>query len=139
MIEYDKVCQKNITITEICTMCDVGIRIKEARMRKNMTQKELAKRINRSETAVSSYESNVQFPPLDVLISIAKVLEISLDYLVGFNSNQTYSDARLTPKQKEVIELLFREFNEPTNTGTEWSAQQAAILKRLNDLFSERK
>lgn len=120
-------------------MCDVGIRIKEARMRKNMTQKELAKRINRSETAVSSYESNVQFPPLDVLISIAKVLEISLDYLVGFNSNQTYSDARLTPKQKEVIELLFREFNEPTNAGAEWSAQQAAILKRLSDLFSERK
>ena len=120
-------------------MCDVGIRIKEARMRKNMTQKDLAKRISRSETAVSSYESNVQFPPLDVLISIAEVLEVSLDYLVGFNSNQTYSDAKLTPKQKEVIDLLFKEFYEPTNGGAEWSPQQAAILKRLSTLFSERK
>lgn len=120
-------------------MCDVGIRIKKARMRKNLTQRDLAKRINRSETAVSNYESNVQLPPLYVLISIAEVLDVSLDYLVGFEANQTYSDARLTPKQKEVIDLLFKEFNEPTNTGTEWSAQQAAILKRLNALFSEQK
>lgn len=49
-------------------MYDLGSRLKEMRNKRGMTQKMLAAKINKSVTAVSGYESNIQTPPTDVLI-----------------------------------------------------------------------
>lgn len=91
-------------------MYDLGLRLKEIRSRRGLTQKALARRINKSVSAVSSYESNAQMPPLDVLISIASVLNVSLDELVGFSAEKTISLKSLNAQQQEVIELLIAEF-----------------------------
>lgn len=64
-------------------MYDFGLRLRELRKSRGLTQKMLAERINKSVSAVSSYESNAQLPPLDVSKSIALALGISIDYLVG--------------------------------------------------------
>lgn len=63
-------------------MYDLGYKIKLLRVRRGISQRDLARRINKSTSAVSSYETNAQMPPLDVLISICEVLHTSLDYLV---------------------------------------------------------
>lgn len=60
-------------------MYDLGYRIKEIRTQRGMAQNELAKRINKSKSAVCGYESDAQVPPLEVLVSIASVLNVSLD------------------------------------------------------------
>lgn len=120
-------------------MRDIGTRIKIARMRKGISQKKLAEKISRSETAISSYELNTQTPPLDILISIAEVLDVSLDYLAGFDPEQTYSAAGLTPEQKEVVDLIFAEFCKPTNTGGTLSPQQVEIIQKMILLFSGQK
>ena len=39
-------------------MYDLGLRLKQVRMQRGMTQKSLARQINKSVSAVSSYESN---------------------------------------------------------------------------------
>ena len=48
-----------------------------------MSQESLGRRIGRSKPVISNYENNIKYPPLEVLISIANVFNVSLDYLVG--------------------------------------------------------
>ena len=64
-------------------MYDLGSRLKSIRLKRGLTQKELAAKISKSVSAVSSYESNAQLPPLDVLESIALTLNVSIDYLIN--------------------------------------------------------
>ena len=117
-------------------MYDLGSRIKEIRRQRGITQSELAKRINKSKSAVSGYESNAQIPPSEVLVSIATVLNVSLDYLVGFEMEEPISLKNYTSQQKNAIGLLLEEFSNPTNSSPKLSAQQIAIIQELIYLFS---
>lgn len=120
-------------------MYDLGYRIKELRTQRGITQSELAKRINKSKSAVSGYESNAQIPPSEVLVSIATVLNVSLDYLVGFEMEEPISLKNYTSQQKNASGLLLEEFSNPTNSSPKLSAQQIAIIQELIYLFSGRK
>lgn len=117
-------------------MYDLGYRIKEIRTQRGITRSELAKRINKSKSAVSGYESNAQIPPSEVLVSIATVLNVSLDYLVGFEMEEPISLKNYTSQQKKAIGLLLEEFSNPTNSSPKLSAQQIAIIQELIYLFS---
>lgn len=117
-------------------MYDLGFRIKEIRIQRGMAQKELAKRINKSKSAVCGYESEAQVPPLDVLVSIASVLNVSLDFLAGFEDNNSVSLRNLTSQQKKIIHLLLDEFSCPTNTSPKLSQQQITVIQELICLFS---
>ena len=117
-------------------MYDLGYRINEIRTQRGITQSELAKRINKSKSAVSGYESNAQIPPSEVLVSIATVLNVSLDYLVGFEMEEPISLKNYTSQQKNAIGLLLEEFSNPTNSSPKLSAQQIAIIQELIYLFS---
>ncbi|MCI8619167.1 MAG: helix-turn-helix transcriptional regulator [Oscillospiraceae bacterium] len=116
-------------------MYDLGLRLKQVRMQRGMTQKSLARQINKSVSAVSSYESNAQMPPLDVLVSIAAVLRVSLDFLVGFDCGGVYASKNLTMPQKELLDLLFAEFVSPSDPGTGLSSAQVNILQKMILLF----
>ena len=50
---------------------------------KGWTQKELAKASKINESSVSRYLKSNQEPRVDVLVSFAKALDVSLEYLVG--------------------------------------------------------
>ena len=117
-------------------MYDLGYRIKEIRTQRGMAQNELAKRINKSKSAVCGYESEAQVPPLEVLVSIASVLNVSLDYLVGFEMEEPISVANLTNQQKKIINLILEEFSRPTNSSPRLSQQQITIIQELICLFS---
>ncbi len=117
-------------------MYDLGYRIKKLRTQRGMAQNELAKRINKSKSAVCGYESDSQVPPLEVLVSIASVLNVSLDYLVGFEREKSISLAGLSTQQKEVIDLLLIEFSKPTNLSHKLSPEQITIIQDLICLFS---
>lgn len=102
-------------------MCDLGLQLKELRSQRCLTQKALAKRIHKSIPSVSRYEQNVQLPQLDVLISIASALNVTLDYLENFEQESVYSTANLNETQKELVALLFTEFTKPTRCSTSLS------------------
>lgn len=116
-------------------MCDLGSRLQLLRKQRGITQKALAGRINKSVSAISSYETNVQSPPLDVLISIASVYNVSLDYLVGFERRELILLDSLTDEQKELIFLLLEEFKSPTIEGRHLSTAQKDILEKALSLF----
>lgn len=116
-------------------MYDLGVRIKEARERRGLSQKELGKRINRSTSTVSNYEANIQVPPTDVLVSIAHTLHVSITYLVEWQSNEIYSPEKLTKSQKELLDLLFCEFAKPTKADGKLSDHQIEIIRSAILLF----
>lgn len=118
-------------------MYDFGSRLQALRRQRSLTQKQLATRINKSVSAVSGYESNVQIPPTDVMVSIASVLNVSLDYLVGREPECIYSAKNLSPDQREFLDLLFTEFTSPSNDSSTLSPQQIEIIQKLILIFSK--
>ena len=60
----------------------VGQRIKAAREKKNMTQEDLAARIDISPAHVSVIERGTKIPRVDTFVSIANVLGVSADELL---------------------------------------------------------
>ncbi|MDR2559467.1 MAG: helix-turn-helix domain-containing protein [Oscillospiraceae bacterium] len=58
-------------------------KIKELRKAKNLTQKQLAEKINASESGIQNYELGVRKPYNDTLIKLADYFNVSIDYLVG--------------------------------------------------------
>ena len=64
-------------------MKSIGLRIKEARLARNMKQEELAERIGaKSPSAVSTWESGRAKPDCVTLLKICNVLEVSADSLL---------------------------------------------------------
>lgn len=117
-------------------MIDLGMRIKEARLKRGLSQKALAEKIGKAPTTISCYENGVQIPPTEVLKSIALALYTPIDCFFGISCEKAYSDANLTPSQKEVVDLLFREFTDPSNDGEELSPRQVEIIKRMVLIFT---
>ena len=52
---------------------ELGATIKELRKKQNMTQKELAQRLNVSEATICKYENNTATPPFETLRSLAVI------------------------------------------------------------------
>lgn len=69
----------------------MGERIKSARLRKGLTQVELAKRIKASShTLICDYERGKRGkrrPDIQMLIKIASILDVSIDYLLLGKTN----------------------------------------------------
>ncbi|MBQ8459704.1 helix-turn-helix transcriptional regulator [bacterium] len=60
----------------------LGFNIKIARMRKEISQEELAELVNTSRTTISMIETARQNPTILKVIDIARVLEIDINELV---------------------------------------------------------
>ena len=60
-----------------------GKRIRQARKEKDLTQKQLADKIFVHQNMISAYERGTIVPPFTTVIAIAKVLEVSLDWIAG--------------------------------------------------------
>lgn len=66
-------------------MKNFGLRLKETLKVNGMSQQELAKKINMSQSVVNNYCTGKREPTLDVLVSICKALNESADYLLGID------------------------------------------------------
>jgi len=64
----------------------LGIRIRELRRERGLTQQDLASILKVRNTTLSQYENNVNIPSDDVKLHIAKYFDVSLDYLYGVDA-----------------------------------------------------
>ena len=83
-------------------MVDLGVRLQQLRMDRNMSQSELGKALNRSKSVISAYENDLRIPPLEVLTEIALIFNVSLDFLVGIDKAEMVSVDGLNDTQKAV-------------------------------------
>lgn len=61
----------------------IGWRIRQYRMEKGMTQKELAAMAGIDRTSLSAYERGKRMPDIFMLCSLADIFDITLDELAG--------------------------------------------------------
>ena len=120
-------------------MFDFGLRIRELRIKYNMSQEELGSRIQRSKSVISSYENNLKIPPLLVLTDIASVFNVSLDYLVGIDKAEMVSIDGLTEQQKDIIQTIVFEFNDNIKRIDGLSSRQQQILNCLMLEFANKR
>ncbi len=85
-------------------MLDIGGKITELRKVKKWSQEDLAKKVDSSRVMIGNYERNTNTPSIDILLKIAKVFDVSLDYIVGEGQLSTYDKDVL--KRIEDIEHL---------------------------------
>lgn len=80
---------------------DFGATLKTLRTTRGWSQKELAKRINRSANTIWRYENNLQEPTLDTLRSFSAIFGVSISFW-----ESDVDDQSLTDSQRELLLLL---------------------------------
>src|SRR5690606_32375748 len=60
-----------------------GKRLSELRKKRGLSQEEVANMIGTKGPAIGRYEREIAKPTIEVATRLAKILEVSLDYLVG--------------------------------------------------------
>ena len=84
-------------------MVDFGNTLKPLRLKENMTQAQLAKKLGVTKSVISAYETGLRLPSYDILICIAKTFNVSTDYLLGVENKQEIDLSGLS--DDEVIAL----------------------------------
>ena len=93
----------------------LGERLKALRTSKKMSQKELAERIGIAKSVISFYESGDRFPSYDVLIKIARIFNVTTDYLLDVERERTVNVSGLSEEDiaavTTVLDALKRKGN----------------------------
>lgn len=92
-----------------------GEKLKALRTAKKMSQKELADRIGIAKSVVSFYESGDRSPSYDVLVKIARIFNVTTDYLLDVERERTVNVSGLSEEDiaavTTVIDALKRKNN----------------------------
>lgn len=85
-------------------MVDFGNTLKQLRLQNDMTQTQLAQKLNLTKSVISAYETGLRMPSYDTLIAISKIFKVTTDYLLGIEYKQEIDLSGLT--QNEISALL---------------------------------
>ena len=116
--------------------------IKKFRKENNLSQLEFANMLQVSRTTIVSYEKGTKEPSLYVLFRAAKVMNCSLDELVGLNSPENKIKIYNSLDDNSTLKLK-EELNEKLNTLNKLikryrrSFEELNMSKRRNDLMYE--
>ena len=83
-----------------------GDRIKALRLEQHMTQAQLAVRLGLASGLVSFYELNERSPSNQVLMKLAGIFRVSVDYLLGLEKRTTIDVTDLSPENIAIITTL---------------------------------
>lgn len=68
----------------------VGERIKFLRTQHHKTQRDICDAVHIEQVTLSQYETNKRTPKLEILIALADLFDVSVDYLLGRIDTPTY-------------------------------------------------
>lgn len=85
-------------------MIDFGNKLKTLRLQHNLTQNQLAQKLDVTKSVISAYETGIRMPSYDILLSIARIFKVSTDYLLGLERKQEIDLSGLT--DSEISALL---------------------------------
>jgi transcriptional regulator with XRE-family HTH domain len=105
----------------------VAQRIGQLLASKGMTQTQLAEKSGITQAAISQIVNEERFPTTPVLMKIAKVLTVSIDYLVGQTNTPDVASAL---GNDETLMKFFRNFQSLDPQMQELLKQQAELMKK---------
>lgn len=94
---------------------DFGLRLKRLRERKDLSQAELARKLNVSKASINRYENNIQSPTLANAKRLAEILDTTLDYLAGIDTTQVIKVDNCSEKQIAWITYTIKEILNPND------------------------
>lgn len=84
---------------------DFGDRLKNMRIERKITQQGFANAVGVSVVTVRNWEHNIKKPNMDTILSIARVLQVSIDTLLGFSIKGTDNFALSSLERKLILDF----------------------------------
>ena len=80
-----------------------------------MTQVRLAIEAEISQQSITFYESGTRVPSLEVANKLAKILNVSIDYLLGEEDNIIQKYYELNQKDRDTVEIVIEGLSDKQN------------------------
>ena len=82
---------------------DFGLRLKELRKKRKLTQKNVASRLELHSNTIRKYEDNTLTPSVENLVDLAVLYNSSVDYILGLSKRTNIYIDDCTPEQQALI------------------------------------
>ena len=115
-------------------MVDFGIKLAKLRENKRLSQSQLAARLGITKSMVSAYENSARMPSYAVLLRIAGMFNVSLDYLLGTENQIIFRTDGLSESQIAIIMDIIEEFKKWMDTSGLNARQKQLVAELVNEL-----
>lgn len=126
----------------------IGEVLKQLRINRNLTQINLAEKLNVSINAIKQYETNKREPRYDYLLKICDFFNVSPDFLKTYNHYylediKQYNDCRIIPQSKSINReintsiLLYKKFLDSILKKNNNSAHVLFLIKSMNSILED--
>ena len=110
-------------------MLTIGDKIKAIRKENGLTQKEFAKKLNKSERMIQKYENSEVEPKLEILKEISIELDVSISDLINSNITDKNRFLSILKSKKITIQQLSKELEIPIDTINEYINNKELVTK----------
>lgn len=84
---------------------DFGLRLRQLREKRGLSQAEAGARMGLSRSGISNYESNISQPSIDVLKTLAAFYRTSTDYLLGLDNRDIIIMDGISEEQSKAMHI----------------------------------
>lgn len=81
----------------------ISEKIRELRIRLGLTQLQLADKLGLTRSSVNAWEQGISVPSTPYIIQLAKLFNVSTDYLLGVDETSTLNVSGLEVKDVQVV------------------------------------
>lgn len=96
-------------------MVDCSEKLRALREARNLTQKQVAARVGISKAMVSAYETASKAPSIDVLIRLARLYGVSVDYLICVDAQKVIDVSDLDDDTVALVSALVEKLRNNVN------------------------
>lgn len=90
----------------------IGKKLKDLREDHDLTQKQLSEKLNITPAAISMWETDNSMPDYETLIKLAKLYNVSVDYILGLSNTRIYKNELEFIKDLDLSnEELMKKYN----------------------------
>lgn len=104
-------------------------RLIELMEEKNMTQVELAKLVGTTNVTISRYLSGQRNPQIEIVTRIAKILNVSIDYLLGLSDDKSVNINNFDYSMQHILNKL--DFLNLLDSKKRLSYSQILLIEKL--------
>ena len=110
-------------------MNELAVNIKNYRLFRNLSQRKLAEKLDKSINTVANWERGLSSPDVNTLIAICRVLDVTPNELLGFDVNKEYEAYMVDVMNARE---LFTEINDKHKQLDE---EQKELLKKYGNML----
>lgn len=112
---------------------ECGKRIQQLRKERELTQEQLAEKLNVSQNTIAKIESGLRRPSIDFLLEISELFNVSTNYLVFGVHAEAVDDKKL---KKILMKQLKREIKRLKNCWRRRKSSYRLLFSKLNTASS---